>query len=180
MKINKIIIIAGGLLMALFFALVLALPKYQKLQFLNSDIEKKKEELQVQEAYFSQVKEVSAKLQEYSGVLSKIADALPEEPSLASLANFLQVNSAETGLILKKIVLGGTGPVAPSGKKESLSETRFVIQVSGSYQALKDFLAVVENSARMIEVQTLSVETPLEKSGGTPTFTLDLRTFSYQ
>jgi len=163
--------------MALVLAVVLAWPQYQKLQALNTDVENKKAELSSQEAYFSQVKEVSTRLQEYSDALSKISDATPKDPSLASLAGFLQTNAAQTGLILKKIVLGGT--IAPAGNKSSLVETQLVIQVSGSYEAFKGFLSLIEGSARLIEVQNISVEIPPEKSEGSPTFTLSLKTVSY-
>jgi len=174
---NRIIIIASGVIIALILALVLVLPQYQKLQALNSDIESKKEELHSQETYFSQIKDTSTKLQEYSDALSKVSTALPKDPSLAALANFLQINSAQTGLILKKIVLGGTTEQA--GSKGSLAETQVVIQVSGSYEAFKNFLSLIEGSARIIEVQSISIEIPSEKSEESPEFTLSLKTVSY-
>lgn len=172
---NKITIIIGGLVIALVLGFVLAWPQYQKLQTLNSNIENKKELLQSQETYFSQVKEISAKLQEHSEALSKISDALPQDPSLAALVNFLQANSAQTGLILKKIVLSGT---TPSSDIKSLAETQLVIQISGSYEAFKDFLELIENSARLIEIQSISVEIPTKESKESPAFTLNLKTFS--
>ncbi len=174
---NKIIIIVAGVAISLILIFVLAWPQYQKLQTSNSDVKNKQEELRSKEAYFSRVKEISIKLQEYSDAFSKISDALPQEPSLASLANFLQTNSAQTGLILKKIVLGVT--TAPGENKESLKETQIGIQVSGSYSAFKDFLLLIENSARMIEVKSISVEIPSGISKDSPTFTLDLKTISY-
>lgn len=161
---------------ALALALLLVWPQYQKLQALKYDVELKREDLQSQEAYFSQFKDIAVKLQEYSEALSKISDALPKDPSLASLVSFLQANSSQTGLILKKIVLGGT---TAGESKKSLKETRLVIQVSGSYQALKDFLVLIENSTRIIDVQNVSVEIPSKESKESPTFTLDLKTTSY-
>lgn len=174
---NKIIIIVGGLIIALVFAVVLVWPQYQKIQILNTDIENKKAELQSQEVYFSKVKEASVKLQEYSDVLFKISNALPQDSSLASLANFLQINAAQTGLILKKIVLGGSD--IPSEGKGSLVETQTIIQVSGSYEAFKSFLVLIEGSARMIDVQNIFIEIPSEKSEESPSFTLELKTISY-
>lgn len=174
---NRIIIIVAGVVIALIFGLVLVWPQYQKLQVLNSDIYNKQESLRSQRAYFAQVKEISAQLQEYPESLSKISDALPQDPALASLANFLQTNAAQTGLILKKIVLGGT--VAPSENKKSFTETQLILQVAGSYKAFKDFLSLIEKSARMIEVQNISIEIPPKESKESPTFTLDLKTTSY-
>jgi len=174
---NRTIIIVGGLVGALALAVFLAWPEYQKLQILNSDIENKKTELQSQETYFSQVKEISTQLQGYSDALAKISSALPKDPSLAALANFLQTNSAQTGLILKKIVLGGTA--APSENKGFFTETRLVIQVSGSYEAFRNFLSLIENSARIIEVENVSVEIPPQETKESPTFTLNLKITSY-
>lgn len=175
---NKIIIIAAGVMVALTLALVLVWPEYQKLQALKLNITNKQAELQSQETYFSQVKEIALKLEEYPDALLKISNALPKDPSLASLASFLQINAAQTGLILKKIVLGGI--IAPVDKKGPLTETQLIVQLTGSYKAFKDFLGLVENSARMIEVQNISIEIPpAEKSGESPQFTLDLKTTSY-
>jgi len=174
---NKIIIIVSGVVIVLFFVLVLIWPQYQKLQALNLDIKTKQADLRSQETYFTQVKELSAQLQEYPDALAKISSALPKDPSLASLAHFLQINSAQTGLILKKIVLGGM--TLPSESNRSLIETRLVIQVSGSYKAFKDFLGLVENSARIIEVENLSIEIPPKESKESPTFTFGLKTISY-
>jgi len=174
---NRIIIIVAGVVIALVLAAVLVWPQYQKIQTLNYNIENKKEELRSQETYFSRVKEASKRLQEYPDALSKIADALPKDPSLASLANFLQTNSTQTGLILKKIVLGGT--TLPNENESFLPKTQLVIQTSGSYESLKSFLSLIENSARLIEVQNLSIEIPPAESKESPTFTLDLKASSY-
>ena len=172
---NKIIIIVGSLIMALTLGLLLVWPKYQELQVLRADVKEKELVLESQQKYFAQIKEITIKLQEYAEPLAKISSALPKEPNLASLINFLQINASQTGLILKKIVLGGT----TEPKEEVLKETQVIIQVSGSYKSLKDMLAVIENSSRMIEVQNVSVEAPQKDQKGSPTFTLDIKTYSY-
>jgi len=175
---NKTIIIVAGLAAAVTLAVVLVWPQYQKLQALNSYIKNKQAELQSQEAYFSQIKETSGKLQEYSNALSKIANALPKDRSLASLglAKFLQTSSAQTGLTLKKTVPGGTIASSAHG---SFAETQIALQLSGPYEAFKNFLLLIENSSRIIEVQNIAVEIPSAESKESPTFTLNLKTFSY-
>lgn len=174
---NKNIIIAGGTGIALILAAVFVWPQYQKLQALNLNIENKKAEFQSQEEYFVQVKETSVKLQEYSDSLLKISSALPQDPALASVVSFLQSNSAQTGLILKKIVLSGAAD--QSENRGPFAETLLSVQVTGSYPAFKNFLTLVENSSRIIEVQKVSIEIPDEKSKELPAFTLDLKTNSY-
>ena len=173
---NKIIIIVASLIVALTLGLLLVWPKYQELQVLRVTIKEKELVLESQQNYFAQIREISTRLQEYPEPLAKISSALPKEPNLASLINFLQINSSQTGLILKKIVLGGTTEPKEEGV---LKETEVIIQVSGSYKSLKDLLTVVESSSRMIEVQNVSVEAPQKDQKGSPTFTLDIKTYSY-
>lgn len=173
---NKIIIIAGGFAVIVVLAAVLVWPQCQKLQIVNSEIKNKETEFNSQKLYFAQIKEASEKLSGYSDVLSKISDALPKDPSLASLVNFLQANSSETGLLLKRIALSGT--TAPN-KARAFAETRVIMQISGSYDSFNDFLKIIENSARIIEVESISVDIPSEKSGNSPEFILNLKANSY-
>lgn len=161
--------------MAVAFFVVLVWPAYQNLQLSNNGIKEKETTLRSKEEYYSQIKRTSIQLQDYSEALLKISDALPKDPSLAALVNFLQTNASQTGLIFKKIVLGGTVPL----KEGSLKETQFVIQVSGSYSALKNYLSTIETSSRMIELQSVSMKIPPEESEESPTFTLDIKTYSY-
>lgn len=172
---NKIIIIAGSLILALIVAIVLVWPKYQELRALKETIKERGLALESQQNYFVQIKEIDAKLKGYQEPLAKISSALPKEPNLASLINFFQINASQTGLILKKIVLGGT----TEPKEEVVKETQVILQVSGSYKSLKDMLAVIEGSSRLIEVQNVSVKAPSRDQKGSPAFTLDIKTYSY-
>lgn len=165
---NKLIVISTCLVLALVLGLTLTWPKYQDLSALQINIEAEKAELQSKEGYFSQVKEVSEELEKYPESFSKISSALPETPSLPSLFNFLQASTAQTGLVLEKIILGGV----------SEGEIQVACQLVGDYVAFKSFLLALENSARIIEIEKISFESP-EETEEPFKFTVQIKTHFY-
>ncbi|MBA7596528.1 hypothetical protein ES703_03502 [subsurface metagenome] len=173
---NKLIIIAVCFVLALILGLTLVLPKYQSLQFLQTSIQERSTELQFKEAYFSQVKEIAKQLEEYEEALAKISSALPQEPSLPSLFNFLQSISSQTGLILEKMSLGSIS--SPQEEKNNLKEIHVSLQLAGAYSAFKDFLAAIEKSSRIIEIEDITFKTPKEPTDSF-SFDVQIKTYSY-
>ena len=173
---NKLIIIAGCLVLTLILGLTLVWPEYQSFQTLQVNIEEKNIELQSKEEYFSQIAEVSLQLEQYESELAKIASALPLETSLSSLFNFLQSTAAQTGLVLEEITLSAI--TSPQKKKDSLKEIHVNLSMLGSYSALKDFLLTIEASSRIIEVESISFESP-EDLTEPFTFIVEIKTYSY-
>jgi len=147
---NKLFIIIGCLVLALTLGLTLAWPKYQDLRLLQTSIKAKELELESQKEYFSQIKEISEQFEEYTDSLDKISSAFPEVPSLPSLFNFLQTSASQTGLLSEQIILNSV----------SQGDIRITIKLSGSYAAFKDFLLVLEKSARMIDVEDVVFNSP--------------------
>ena len=165
---NKLFIIAGCLVLALVLGFTLTWPKYQSFQVLRSNVEVKKEELQSKEEYFSQIKEISGELEKYTEALAKIASALPETPDLPALFNFLQSSASQTGLILEKIRLTSLAE----------GEIRVSCELLGEYTAFKNFLLALEKSARMIEIEEITFESP-EEFGEPFQFTVKIKTQFY-
>ncbi len=165
---NKLIIISVCLALALILGLTLTWPKYQAFQILQLNIKAKESELQSKQEYFSEVKEISKQLEEHADALAKISSALPENPSLPSLFNFLQSSASQTGLVLGEITLGGVS------QGEILVTTRLV----GDYPDFKKFLLALENSARIIEVEGVTFESP-QKPTESFTFVVQIKTHSY-
>jgi len=155
---NRPITIIVSLLLALVLGVVLIYPRYQDLQFIQERIEERKGELQSKEEYLSNLNEVSEELKKYERELSIIDSALPLNPFLPALFDFLQKASSQSGLILKAMspVLG----LPPKG----LKETRVNLKMTGPYTSLKSFLSVLENSARIIELESLSFSSSGELS----------------
>ncbi len=149
-------------------------PKFQDLREVQKNIKEKGEQLQSNEEYFSNLEEIKINLEEYQGELSKISSALPDDPSLPSLFDFLQKASSQSGLVLK-----GISPFTISSLEEfpAFKEIQFGLEIAGSYSSFKNFLSILEESARMIEVENISFLSPEE---GRPfTFNLGIQVYSY-
>ncbi len=172
---NKLIIIGGCLVLTLVLGLTLVWPKYQNIQVLRSNIEVKEAELENKTDYFAQIKETSEKAGEYEENLAKISSALPQSAALSSLFNFLQLATAQTGLLLEKISLVG---VTDSEEIEEIKETRVSLEISGAYSAFKNFLTALENSSRIIETEEITFNSPKEPADAF-SFTMQIKTYSY-
>lgn len=165
---------ATSFLVVILLAVLVLWPKFQELEIVRGNIEEKKAELQAKEEYVLRLDELKVKLKEHQEEISKINTALPVNPSLPSLFNYLQKTSSESGLILMDI---SPSAISPSKDLTGFREAVFSIKVSGSYSSLKNFLSALEKSARLIEVENLSLS--LGGGGESPAFNLRLKTFSY-
>jgi Tfp pilus assembly protein PilO len=169
----RIFIIISCIFLTFILGVFLIWPKYQELEALKLKIFQKQLEFQSQEEYLTDLKNASQELEKYQESLSKIDSALPEDASLPALFDFFQKASSQSGL-----VLGNFGSVTISPKEEStLKEIRLALSLSGSYSALKDFLSILENSARMVEVENISFSSPSEKEPFF--FKLGIKVYSY-
>lgn len=149
-------------------------PKFQEFRASQANLKEKEIELQGKGEFFIDLKEISQKIKEYQEPLSKINTALPPEPSLVNLFDFLQNLSSRYGLIIKKIDSLGTNP---SSDFPQLKESLISLEVSGDYPSFKNFLSLLEESARLIEVENVS----FSSSSGEEffTFQLKMKVYSY-
>lgn len=145
-----IFIFFGG---ALIFSIFFTFPKYQEITNLRGQIEEKRIAFQYQEEYLQNLRDLGKKLEDYKEPLEKVKSALPEEPDIPSLFNFLQKAASENGLILEGT---DTFSVIPPKTEEELGEVQVAFSVSGLYPSFKNFLNTLEKSARLIELETVS------------------------
>jgi Tfp pilus assembly protein PilO len=129
-------------------------------------------DVQSQARYFQNLTETSQELKKYETSLLKIESALPRQSSLPELLNFLQKASSQTGLSLSGLSPFSTAPT----KEGNLGETKLNLAVVGTYSAFKDFISVLEKSARFIEVDNISFSSPKE---GLFTFNISLKVYFY-
>lgn len=172
------------LIAALAGAALFVWPKYQELNSMRDNIKTKEIELRSKTEYFDDIKRISEELKAYEASLAKISSALPADPFLPETFNFLQNAASQAGLVLAEVSVGnittldgkpltGDETGAPTGVKAiSLS-----IELSGSYEALKSFLAVTEQSARIIEIKNIRFEEPEEDEPFS--FKLDILVYYY-
>jgi Tfp pilus assembly protein PilO len=175
---KKTFIITISLALAILFGLGLVWPKYQAFSNLQAEIEARNKELESKRDYFSQVEKISQDLKIYEAQLAKISSALPPDPSLPALFNFLQKSASQSGLILEKISLGGIVAQKKDEKPGVIKEIMVNMELSGSYESFKNFLSAMEKSARLIEVESISFSSP-EEPGDPFSFELSIKTQSY-
>jgi Tfp pilus assembly protein PilO len=167
------IVSAVSFLIVIVVAVLVLWPKFQELQTVQGNIEREKAEVQLKEEYVLMLDDVMADLESNREGVSKIKTALPASPSVPSLFNYLQRTASGSGLILTEI---SPFTVSLSGTLTDLRETVFTIKASGSYSSFKNFISTLEKSARLIEVESISLSSNPEELFS---FNLKLKTFSY-
>jgi len=161
---------------SIFFLLISALlfflfifPKKTSLSILNSELSQKRQEFETSDKYFQEVLKTSEKLRNYREEISKIDSALPDDPSIPSLFNFLQKSSSQAGLLLENI---GSISVKEEGKLKKWTTN---LRLKGDYSSLKNFISTLERSARLIRIEKISLSSEEEP----PSYNLTISFFSY-
>jgi Tfp pilus assembly protein PilO len=147
-------------------------PKYQELKVVELNIDNQEIELKTKKEYLQMLEELKLELEKNAAELAKVDSALPTDPSVPSLFNYLQVAASQAGLILTEI---SPFSVADSSALAGLKEIGFNVKISGTYPSVKSFISTLERSARMIEVESISLSSSEE---GSFNFDLGLKTFS--
>ncbi len=163
MEINKPVATIIILVITLILTFLLAWPKYQESSGLQKEMVEKQAEYNGKSVYFQKISQVLLQIENKKDSLEKINNALPDNISFAPLVYFLQKKGTETGLILKSITFSQISPAIfgqqsslPEGSIKEIKNIAFTVNVLGNYQGLKNFLASLENSARIFEMNTIS------------------------
>lgn len=172
---NKKIIIPICLIIVFILGMQVISPLYNAYKLKLTEAEVKSIELEDTRSYYNQVASVSAGLEKYSQEIDKINLALPEGLFSPALFDFFQKKTAETGLILKE---PGSLSSAVSKINSNIQEHRMSFSVSGSYPAIKKFLSVLEESSRLMEVQSVSFSGP-DKNSSSFSVDLSVKFYSY-
>ena len=165
------ILIISAVAVLLIFTLVF--PKYRDLDYLKKEIIIRESELQSQEEHSQKLSGILEEIEVRRDSISKIESALPEEPSLSELLNFLQKSASQSGLILEEVspqVVGG-------GVKGEIGDTLVNLVLKGTYPDFKSFLSLIENSARLIEANSISFE--YSEEGDLLSFEMSIKVRSY-
>ena len=156
----------------IFLTAFLIFPNYQNLTLLKKEISEKEIELSSQEKYFQDLRDIDQELKKHETAISKIDSALPNSPSLPELLNFIQMKTSQSGLALKGV---SPATIIPATEK-GLKEIRVNFILIGNYSDFKNFLSILEKSARLIEIENISFSSPEE---GPFTFNLTIKVYSY-
>ncbi|MFZ3100319.1 MAG: type 4a pilus biogenesis protein PilO [Minisyncoccales bacterium] len=160
------------LIIAFALGFFLLLPKCQSLRDLQGQVQIKAGELKEREEYYAGLKAIMDDLNYYRENLEKIGSALPVGADAAAMMDFAKNAAMNSGLAVKGIEYSGAGAGAdnaadPTSPETSLKNYTISLKLSGSYGNFKSFLAIIENSSRLITVESLGVASKSEiKSGG--------------
>lgn len=136
--------------------------------------EEKRAEIRGREEYLQDLKKAAEELKNYQIQLAKIDFALPSNPGLEILFDFLQKASSQSGLVLKDIKPSTT---RLSSDLEGIKESELSFVVSGVYSSFKNFLSVLEKSSRLIEAESISFSS--SEKEGPQDFSLKIKVYSY-
>lgn len=167
---SRLIVAIAMFAAALLTGFFLLWPEYQNFQQVQADLGQKKAELDSKISYYSEIKNIWSRLEEYRDSLSQINEFIPDSYSLPALFNYLQGLASQTGLVLEDITLGGVGG-------EGIKEINLNLEVSGTYSSLKNFLNALEQSAKLFNVKSISFSFPEEV--GVFSFKIAVATYSY-
>lgn len=112
--------------------------------------------------------------------LDRIDASLPQAQRAGEFLVTLENIAVETGILLKQLNLSGSSeqaqpqsagktpkpiPVRPTPAiQKTISELPSTLSVSGSYDAFKQFLNAVEKNIRLIDIETISFNSPEQPS----------------
>ncbi|MBI1984529.1 MAG: type 4a pilus biogenesis protein PilO [Candidatus Wildermuthbacteria bacterium] len=171
---KPLLIIIGLFSLIALIALFLLWPSYQEFSSLKEQIKLRSQELQTRQAYFENLRSQDAKLAEYKTQVATIDAALPEDPSLPLLYDLIQDSAATSGLVLRKITASVNPALADT--ESSIKQVSSVLELRGSYLGFKGFLASLEHSWRIIQIQSIELSSERE---GPVDFIVRLSAFSY-
>jgi len=187
------------LALAVAFGMILAWPKYQEFQAQSSLVLGKRTDLETRQEYFKNLAESSSELNNYGPNLAKIESALPDDPKVSTLLDFLESSSMQAGLILKVVdysfsadnqsTVSGQTPTGQPIQK-NLKQFYVTFTLSGPYQSWKNFLSNIEKTSRMVEIESVqisggdqtkiaSVAIPSSELGGNLDYVVKLKANSY-
>ncbi|MBU3942746.1 type 4a pilus biogenesis protein PilO [Patescibacteria group bacterium] len=171
-----LILIIVGLGSAGYF---LVYPKYQDYKAVKTEFEFKDEEMRAKENYLPKLESISEKLTEVSNKINIIESALPSNPSIAALYEYLKIMIPENGMIVNKINIEGLFSESEESQ-EKVKEMLFSVEVAGSYESFKLLLSELYLISRIIKVDSFKLSSSESEAGpDTFTFDLQLKTQSY-
>lgn len=155
---------------SLVFGIFVVLPRFQAFSVIQKELNVKQTELESKDRYFANLKDIQDRINQEEFVV-KIDAAMPNDPQLPALHNFLQSTAAGSGLSLRSISAMQNSPI----QGIRLQRISTSLQLGGSYEGLKIFLSSLLRASRMTNVESITFSGPQVGTG----FVFAIRTTSY-
>jgi len=181
---NKSFAIPILFFIALLIVVYLVIPVFSDFSNQKEELEMREKEALAIENYYKDIHDSFNKLKEHQESLEKISSALPDDPFLPSLFNYLQKTSVENGVFLRGVNLATAPRKTVEEEKEAagkVQEEYIGIELIGFYDGFENFLKSIEKSSRLIEIEEVRITGEEEGvlAGGLSTLNLLLKVYSY-
>lgn len=174
------------LIVLLVFGWFVLGPKYVKTNATREQLNTLKEQRANLEADQQDLNRLVKKLEDSTAEVKLLDEAVPLTGRPTRVALLMETYAQNSGVVLTQIGISGTDDFIASGNKAELAKPfqsnrdlatiDISLAVSGSVEQFRNFLILLEQSGRIIDVDTLSVI-----SGETSdTFNLRLKTYAYE
>ena len=129
---------------------------------MQASLNQKNAEYNSQTEYYIKILNTLKTIKDKKGSLDKIDSALPSAFSFAPIIYFLQKKGIDNGLTIKSINFSKDlsktyEQVLSTDYNRQYKNVGLTLGVSGSYQNLKNFIHSIETSARIFEVNSISL-----------------------
>lgn len=159
------------ILSSLIFGIFVVLPRAHEFSSAQKEFTIKKAELESRESYLSHLQTLQERLNQEK-LAAKIDAAIPNDPQLPGLHEFLQKLSAGSGLVLRSIVAS-----QDTGAASRLKRIDTAFQLGGSYEGFKLFLSGLQTASRITDVTSINFSSP--KAGTGFVFNVRVNSYSY-
>lgn len=157
-KIQRIAIWAGVMVLLIggfvYFAYV---PKYTKIDRLNTNLKKVEKELQIAKKNARQLNEYRKKMQDAEEQFKIVMRALPEKEEIPTLLTGISKAGKDSGLNFLLF------QPKPDVEKEFYAEIPVAIEVSGDYHGVATFFESVAGLNRIVNIRDITI-TPNKES----------------
>jgi Tfp pilus assembly protein PilO len=155
---------------SLIFGIFVVFPRFQAFSVIQKELEVKQAELESRESYFAHLADLQDRINAEE-LVAKIDAAIPNDPQLPALHDFLQSTAAESGLSLRSVAASQN----PPAQGMRLGRISASLQLGGSYEGLKVFLSSLMRASRVTDIDSVSFSSPQAGTG----FVFNIRTTSY-
>ncbi len=167
-------------LVSILIAVFLTLPLLQGFLESRAELENRKEELQGEEEYIAKLRMTEEEIEKQKEKLELIELSVPDTSSVVPLIYHIERLSQNYGMYLGEI---GSHLVVPSADFYPLREISMNFSVTGLYSSFRNFIRVLENSEKIINIERVLITSHEDVEEGEESeflsFELFVKVYSY-
>lgn len=171
----SLLILIVGISLAFFFIL----PIWDEIDILKLKKEVADEEANSYKSIIVHIDDLSAKYNQASSDLDKLALAIPSDQQFPELLIQFEEMVKRNGLVATSIKLEGAeeAPKDQIGGRRSIRTLSMSIGVDGSYSGFKGFLEDVEKNVRLMNISAISFTKPTDEKSEVMKFNIKLNSY---